>query len=44
MVRMFKTILVTLMTIFAIAEAGRIRRDTDECDKITVAHKECVKT
>merc|ERR1712047_44217 len=26
------------------AEAGRIRRDTDECDKITVAHKECVKT
>jgi len=32
------------VTIFAIAEAGRIRRETDECDKITVAHKECVKT
>merc|ERR1711962_528673 len=43
-VRMFKAILVALVTIFAIAEAGRIRRDTDECDKITVAHKECVKT
>ena len=44
MVRMFKAILVALVTIFAMAEAGRIRRDTDECDKITVAHKECVKT
>jgi len=41
---MIKIILVALVTIFAIAEAGRIRRDTDECDKITVAHKECVKT
>jgi len=41
---MIKTFLVALVTIFAIAEAGRIRRDTDECDKITVAHKECVKT
>jgi len=41
---MIKTILVALVTIFAIAEAGRIRRETDECDKITVAHKECVKT
>jgi len=41
---MFKAILVALVTIFAIAEAGRIRRETDECDKITVAHKECVKT
>merc|ERR1719403_792766 len=41
-----KTILflVALVTIFAVAEAGRIRRETDECDKITVAHKECVKT
>merc|ERR1711962_1252822 len=43
-VKMMKTILVALVTISAIAEAGRIRRDTDECDKITVAHKECVKT
>ena len=43
-VKMIKIILVALVTIFAIAEAGRIRRDTDECDKITVAHKECVKT
>jgi len=41
---MMKAILLALVTIFAIAEAGRIRRDTDECDKITVAHKECVKT
>jgi len=32
------------VTIIAIAEAGRIRRDTDECEKINVAHKECVKT
>ena len=43
-VKMIKTILVALVSISAIAEAGRIRRDTDECDKITVAHKECVKT
>merc|ERR1712212_881328 len=43
-VKMIKTILVALVTISAIAEAGRIRRETDECDKITVAHKECVKT
>ena len=43
-VKMMKAILLALVTIFAIAEAGRIRRDTDECDKITVAHKECVKT
>merc|ERR1719204_2771529 len=33
-----------LVTISALAEAGRIRRDTDECEKINVAHKECVKT
>jgi len=33
-----------LVTIFAVAEAGRIRRDTDQCEKINVAHKECVKT
>jgi len=32
------------VTIFAVAEAGRIRRDTDQCEKINVAHKECVKT
>jgi len=32
------------VTIFAVAEAGRIRRDPDECEKIAVAHKECVKT
>ena len=41
---MIKTILVALVTIFAVAEAGRIRRDPDECEKIAVAHKECVKT
>ena len=39
-----KVFLVALVTISAVGEAGRIRRETDECDKITVAHKECVKT
>ena len=41
---MLKIFLVALVTIFAVAEAGRIRRDTDQCEKINVAHKECVKT
>jgi len=41
---MLKVFLVALVTISALAEAGRIRRDTDECEKINVAHKECVKT
>ena len=41
---MLKIFLVALVTISAIVEAGRIRRDTDECEKINVAHKECVKT
>jgi len=41
---MLKIFLVALVTISALAEAGRIRRDTDECEKINVAHKECVKT
>jgi len=41
---MLKIFLVALVTISAVAEAGRIRRETDECEKINVAHKECVKT
>ena len=41
---MIKTILVALVTISVVADAGRIRRNTDECEKINVAHKECVKT
>jgi len=41
---MLKIFLVALVTISAVAEAGRIRRETEECEKINVAHKECVKT
>jgi len=41
---MLKIFLVALVTISAVAEAGRIRRDTEECEEINVAHKECVKT
>jgi len=44
MVRMLKILLVALVTISVVAEAGRIRRNTDECEKINVAHKECVRT
>jgi len=29
--------------IFAVVEAARIRRESDDCDKITLAHEECVK-
>ena len=38
-----KVFLVALVTISAVAEAGRIRirRDTDECEKINLA--ECLK-
>jgi len=39
-----KIFLVAVMTISALGEAGRIRRETDECEKINLAHKECVKT
>jgi len=41
---MLKIFLVALVTISAVVEAGRIRRETDQCEKINVAHKECVKT
>jgi len=41
---MLKIFLLALVTISALAEAGRIRRETDQCEKINVAHKECVKT
>jgi len=37
------TVLTALMTIFAVVEAARIRRESDDCDKITLAHEECVK-
>merc|ERR1712012_401696 len=43
-VKMLRIFLVALVTISAVVEAGRIRRDTDECEKINVSHKECVKT
>merc|ERR1712012_327650 len=43
-VKMLRIFLVALVTISAVVEAGRIRRETDQCEKINVAHKECVKT
>jgi len=43
MVRMGSTVLVAVVTIFAVVEAARIRRESDDCDKITLAHGECVK-
>ena len=38
-----ETFLVALVTISALGEAGRIRRETDECEKINFEHQECVK-
>merc|ERR1712192_135863 len=43
MAKMGSTILAVVVTIFAVVEAGRIRRESDDCDKITIAHEECVK-
>jgi len=43
MVRMGSTVLAMVVMIFAVVEAGRIRRESDDCDKITIAHEECVK-
>merc|ERR1711936_683057 len=37
------TVLVAVVMIFAVVEAARIRRESDDCDKITLAHEECVK-
>ena len=36
-----KVFLVALVTISAVAEAGRIRRDSDECEEINLV--ECLK-
>jgi len=43
MSRMGSTVLVAVVMIFAVVEAARIRRESDDCDKITLAHEECVK-
>ena len=44
MARMGSTVLaMVVVTIFAVVEAARIRRESDDCDKITIAHEECVK-
>jgi len=37
------TVLVAVVTILAVVESGRIRRESADCEKITVAHGECVK-
>merc|ERR1719430_616560 len=43
-VKLFLVALVTISaTISAVGEAGRIRRETDECEKINFEHQECVK-
>ena len=42
MARMGSTVLVAVVTILAVVEAARIRRDTD-CEKITLSHGECIK-
>merc|ERR1719365_490117 len=36
-------VLAALVTILAVVESGRIRRVSADCEKITVAHGECVK-
>jgi len=43
MTRMGSTVLAAVVMIFAVVEAARIRRESDDCDKITLAHEECVK-
>jgi len=37
------TVLVAVVTILAVVESGRIRRESADCEKITAAHGECVK-
>jgi len=43
MFRMGSTVVAAVVMIFAVVEAARIRRESDDCDKITLAHEECVK-
>ena len=43
MARMGSTVLVAVVTIFAVVEAARIRRESNDCEKITLAYGECVK-
>merc|ERR1712050_438977 len=43
MARMGSMVLAAVVTILAVVESGRIRRESADCDKITVAHAECVK-
>jgi len=41
--RMGSKVLATLVTILVVVEAARIRRESGDCDKITLEHQECVK-
>merc|ERR1712130_377826 len=43
MARMGSTVLVALVTIFAVADAARIRRESGDCEKSTTRHNACVK-
>jgi len=40
---MGSTVLAAVVTMLAVVESARIRRESADCDKITVAHAECVK-
>jgi len=42
MARMGSTVLVAVVTILAVVEAARIKRESD-CEKITLSHGECIK-
>merc|ERR1711936_799484 len=41
--RMGSKVLAALVTILVVVEAARIRRESGDCDKITLEHQECVK-
>merc|ERR1711953_1239451 len=41
--RMGSKVLTALVTILVVVEAARIRRESGDCDKITLEHQECVK-
>lgn len=43
MARMGSTVLVAVVTILAVVEAARIRRESADCEKIFLSHGECVK-
>merc|ERR550532_2774399 len=43
MARMGSAVLVAVVTILAVAEAARIRRESADCEKIFLSHGECVK-